>query len=306
MILPWHTPQWQQLQHAKQQNRLAHAFLFAGIAGLGKAQFAEAFAQNLLNDSPLVASKTHPDLLWVTPEKPGHAIKIDQIREANEFMQQSSMLNGYRVLIMTAAQDMNTNAANALLKSLEEPAAGTIILLISEQPSRLLATILSRCQRINFVRPDTALALNWLNQNLKNTTLNPDLLLRLAQGAPLAALQLATDDFFENRQNLLNTLRTFTDPVKAVAKLPDIEPISLLDILLSWVMDILHLQLQTGTMTNLDYRAELVALAKRAPMQQVLKFMHYLQQLRSQICIGINLNKQLMLESVFIRWQECQ
>jgi DNA polymerase-3 subunit delta' len=315
MILPWHTQQWQQLQHAKQQDRLAHAFLFAGVAGVGKAQFAEAFAQNLLckqdcttqlcHSCRLIAAKTHPNILWVIPEKPGQAIKIDQIREANEFIQQSSMYDGYRLLLLNPAHDMNMNAANALLKSLEEPAAGAVIILISDQPSRLPATILSRCQRMNFVRPTTALALSWLRQHLKNTTVDVDLLLCLTQGSPLAALQLAETDFFAERQTVLNTLHTFTDPIKAVAKLPDMEPLRLLDMLLSWAMDILHLQLQTGVLTNLDYQQELSAISKRMQMPQTLNLLSYLQHVRKVICMGINLNKQLLLESVFIRWQRC-
>src|SRR5690348_7730311 len=99
MIFPWQTQQWNKLWHAKESNRLPHALLFVGIPGTGKMQFADNFARALLCQESitegacyrchacrLITGKSHPNVLWVEPEKDGHAIKVDQIRAVNEFI----------------------------------------------------------------------------------------------------------------------------------------------------------------------------------------------------------------------------
>ena len=168
MIFPWQVNQWQQLLQAKSQQRLAHAMLFTGLPGIGKAIFAQHFSSALLcqklnpdgnpcdrcHSCRLIAGRAHPNMLWLEPEKPGQAIKIDQVRDVSEFISQTSLQGDYRIVIINPADDMNTNAANALLKTLEEPSSGAHLILISNQNERLPATILSRCQRVVFQRPE--------------------------------------------------------------------------------------------------------------------------------------------------------
>lgn len=331
MIFPWQTQQWQQLWRSQREQRLPHALLFAGAAGTGKAIFADSFARallcqqvasrsdeeremasycNICHACRLIAGRVHPSVLFVEPEKEGQAIKVDQIRAVSDFINQSSLQGEYRIVVIHPAHDMNANAANALLKTLEEPSSGSIIILISSQFAHLPATILSRCQRILFPRPHTEKALDWLQSQLTDKTLDPKLLLQLAHGAPLAALRLVEDNMLALRENLFQILYLLSqkqaDPIQAAAEWHAHASLQLLDFILSWVMDLLRLQLSVVTdVINKDYAKQLTELKNQTHLRHNTKWMEYLQQLRGQLSNGVNLNKQLMLESVFIRWVEC-
>lgn len=325
MILPWQQSQWQQLWRLKNEQRLPHAFLFTGIKGTGKAIFADNFSRALVchqvteegmacgtcHACRLVEGRAHPDVLWIEPEKSGQAIKIDQIRAISDFVNQSALEGKFRVVLINPAQQMNTSACNALLKTLEEPSQDAILILISDESERLPATILSRCQRVIFPRPEKRVALQWLISQLPTTSVAPELLLDLANGAPLAALQLLKDEMLVVRDDLFQALYLLnqkqTDPIKAAGKLQTIEGLPLLDFLLSWVMDLVRLQLAGGGegIINKDYKNQLIELTQRTQLQNNMQFMEFLQQLRAQICAGINFNKQLMIEHALIKWMEC-
>lgn len=329
MIFPWQAEQWRQLWQAKCEQRLPHALLFSGIPGTGKAQFADGFSRALLcQHSPsspdvrdnnyycdtchacrLIAGRAHPNVLWIEPEKDGHTIKIDQIRVVADFINQTSLQGEFRIVIINPANYMNVNSANALLKTLEEPSSGAILILVSDQSAKLPATILSRCQRIVFPRPQAEQAMNWLRQELPNE--NHELLLRLAHGAPLAARQLVDNEILNIRQDLFAALYALGgkqgDPVKSAAKIQDNDPLRLLDFMLGWMMDLLRLQLSgdEGRIINSDYLEQLNDLRQRTQINNNARFMQYLQQLRGQISAGLNLNKQLILETVLIKWMGC-
>jgi DNA polymerase III subunit delta' len=326
MIFPWQGEQWQQLWRAKQDNRLAHAVLFSGIAGTGKSQFAEYFARALLckegerareeqhgkdcHHCRLVAGRTHPNMLWIEPEKEGQAIKVDQIREVSDFINQSSFNDGIRIVLINPADAMNMNAANALLKTLEEPSSGCIMILISHQHARLPATILSRCQRIIFPSPKKEQALTWLQLQLTDSAIDPELILNLAYGAPLAALRLVQDDALSARHNLFQALcqlnQQQSDPIALAAKLRECEPLPLLNFMLAWMQDLLRLQLgeTQDRLINKDYATELLQLKQKTDFNSNAKFMDYLQDLRGQMSAGFNLNKQLVIETILIKWLE--
>ena len=154
-VYPWQENLWQQLAGRAQH---AHAYLLHGPAGIGKRALAERLMARLLCLSPsgldacgnckschLLAAGTHPDNFVLEPEEADKPIKVDQVRELVEFVVQTAQLGGRKVVLLEPAEAMNLNAANALLKSLEEPSGNTVLLLISHQPSRLLPTIKSRC-----------------------------------------------------------------------------------------------------------------------------------------------------------------
>lgn len=320
MILPWQKEQWHKMWSAFQSGRLPHALLLTGMSGIGKAQFADCFSRSLLCQSVLkdgqpcnechmcrlVRGQAHPDVMWVGPEKPGAAIKVDQIREVSEFANQTSLQGGKRIVIINPADSMNNNAANALLKTLEEPPAGVLIMLICSQPSRLPATIRSRCQQIFFSRPSKTEALQWLA--LQSIKTDGELLLNLANGAPLAAIQLESNEMLETRKLLFQTLLLLSqkqvDPLKSAAALQDAELLIMLDFVLCWLMDLLRLQVGSNDLLNKDYAQELHELKQRTILSRLISFMDFLQQTRKQICAGLNLNKQLTLETVFVRWAE--
>lgn len=324
MIFPWQLSEWQQLQQTIQANRLPHALLFSGIAGTGKKQFADEFSKSLLcrDKNPegyacghchachLVKGRAHPNLYWVEPEKEGGSIKVDQIREMNEFVYQSSFEGEFRVVIIYPAHTMNMNAANALLKTLEEPSSGAIIILVADEVARLAATILSRCQKVIFTRPSETQALNWLKESLP-TQENAALLLSLSNGAPLAAKNLAESDSLALRQTMLTGLTQLTDkqfdPIQLASKLQAFESLQFIDFFLNWLSDLLKLQLQVSTsaLTNLDFQSALISLRSAIPTQKIIDLNAYLLQLRKQIGVGINFNKPLLMEDILFRWMRC-
>lgn len=324
MVYPWQNKQWLQLQQSKQENRLPHALLFAGLRGTGKAYFAECFIRLQLcqhtgpvyhsececHSCRLVNGKSHPNILWIEPEKAGGAIKIDQIRNVAEFIQHTSLQGEYRFVVINPANNMNVNAANALLKTLEEPSSGAITILIAEQASHLPATVLSRCQHIYFPTPETDIALQWLAHKLPSTA-NHRLVLRLANGAPLAAIQLVESNILAARENLLEILYALSqkqaDPLKSAASIQDMDTLHILDFTLTFIMDLVryHLADDVNEVANQDFIQQIIDLRKRTTLQKVIQYLDYLLQLRGQQQTGINLNKQLMLEGILIRWMEC-
>ncbi|EKD71364.1 MAG: DNA polymerase III subunit delta [uncultured bacterium] len=324
MIFSWQQDQWQYLWQAKQSNRLPHALLFAGIKGTGKAIFADHFSRALLcqhvkadgkycgqcHACHLVAGRVHPNVYWVEPEKAGQAIKIDQIRMMNEFIYQSSFDGNYRIAIIDPADAMNVNAANALLKTLEEPASGALMILIANEAAILPATILSRCQRVLFPCPSRELAISWLQTELKDKS-NVDLLLSLTHGAPLAAKNLSESNLLQLRVELLNGLSALIkkslDPLGLTNQLQGIEAIQFVDYFLSFLTDLLQLQLAVSqqAIINTDFNQELNALKSVTNSQSNLSLYQHLLKLRKQINLGINLNKQLLIEDIIIQWMRC-
>jgi DNA polymerase-3 subunit delta' len=192
--------------------RLPHALLVHGPRGIGKLALAERLAQRLLCEAPGKAKRpcescdpcrwylagNHPDfrrlepeILWPEPpEKPSRIIKIEQIRELAGFTYMTTHRGGLRIVLLHPADDMQPPAANSLLKSLEEPPAGVIFLLVSHHPDRLLATIRSRCVALPVPVPPRDSALTWLaGQGVKDA----GRWLAYAGGAPLRALDYAAD-----------------------------------------------------------------------------------------------------------------
>lgn len=324
MKYPWQVKQWRQLWQAVQANRLPHGLLFTGMAGTGKFDFALHFTNALLcqqvgsqgepcgqcHACRLVLTGAHPNVLIVAPEEAGHAIKVDQIRQLVEFVQQSSMQQGMRVVIINPAHNMNLNAANALLKTLEEPATGAVIILVTNQSGNLPATIKSRCQQILFPRPDQTLALQWLSQAMQAAELPIEQALRIAEGAPLAAKALAEQDLLPLRNELFTALTQLAanqaDPLTLAAKWQKADPVQWLNLLASWMADVLRLQLSMAahTLVNQDFLEALTRTAALIPIKRTQDIMQRAVRLQGQISAGINYNKQLLMEALLIQWVE--
>lgn len=206
----WQRDQAAALQSLQEQQRLPHALIFSGSKGIGKADFAAWFAANLMcqeagqeacgvcQNCTLVESDSHPDFRNVTilkDEKTGKVKKeigIDQIRDLIQFVSLSQAGNGYKVVVISPADALNVSSANSLLKLLEEPQGQTIILLVVDQVERLPATIRSRCQIVNMPLPQHQEAADWL-KNQDDFGGDTESMLKIAQGAPLAALDLADE-----------------------------------------------------------------------------------------------------------------
>ena len=183
-LAPWLMPAWNVFAADLREGRLHHALLFASPRGYGKRALVDALATSALcrqraedgsacgtcRSCVLVAAGSHPDLVRVTFEpresdgKLRTELIVDQMRALAQRLSMSSQFGGLQIAIIDPADAMNPNAANALLKTLEEPAADTIIMLVADDPSRLPATIRSRCRRIDMLVPTRAEALAWLRE----------------------------------------------------------------------------------------------------------------------------------------------
>ncbi|MFC3653872.1 DNA polymerase III subunit delta' [Dyella humi] len=183
MSIPsWHVDLWARLQARRQRGALPHALLLCGPQGLGKRDFMRRFVRGLLCQHPhdgdacgtcrsclLLDAGTHPDYVALSYglRKDGvqrSDIVVDQVRELSARLCTASQFGGWQIASIDPADAMNTAAANALLKTLEEPATQTMLILVADAPWRMPATIRSRCQRIDFQLPKPEEALAWLQQ----------------------------------------------------------------------------------------------------------------------------------------------
>ena len=208
--LPWLAAIKEQLAGLLQAGKCPHALLVHGRAGTGRRQLALWFAETMLGIDPLhvagavgdedAEEATFPDLCVIQPirDKAGKlkkSIGIDQIRETliSDFLQLTSHGTAGRLVLIWPAESMTLDAANCLLKSLEEPPAGVILVLITESIRKLPATVVSRCQRVRVPVPAREQALAWLQEQAPGADLGN--LLDFAGGAPLAALELHRSGF---------------------------------------------------------------------------------------------------------------
>ena len=337
-IYPWQESSWTQLQQLRQ--RMPHAILFHGAAGIGKSDFIESFAQGLLCEAVLpdghacgqcascgwFAQQNHPDYRRVRPEAledepgtegeegegekksaaktraPSKDIKIEQIRALADFMNISTHRQGLRVVVLYPAEALNTPASNALLKTLEEPPPGTVFLLASNSLERLLPTILSRCRKFALPMPAHADALAWLEaQGVQDA----DGWLREQGGAPLAALaQSATG----NRDELDTLLQMLAHPnVENALKTADKLSKSPLPALVAWqqrwLYDLFSLKLSGNIRYYPRYHGELAALAGKVPTANVLRAIKHANERRA--VAEHPLSPKLFVEDMLLDYSEC-
>ena len=240
---PWHADAWARLQARRQRDALPHALLLAGPAGLGKRDFLAAFVKGLLCQNTtdgvacgtcrschLVAAGTHPDVIALSLglRKDGATrseIVVDQVRELSQRLAMASQFGGWQVATIDPADVMNTAAANALLKTLEEPTPSTMLVLVADEPARLPATIRSRCQRIDFMVPSRDVALAWLRAEGVTDAVPA---LEAAAGNPGLARAWATDGALKQRAEVRNDLKSLAagrgDPMDVIKRWQATDP----------------------------------------------------------------------------------
>lgn len=329
-----HSALWEKLQARRE--RLPHALLFSGQRGIGKFPLVHAFAAGLLCESPAedgqacgaclacgwFAQGNHPDFRMVQPDamaeteaegeegkkKASQQITIDQIRALDDFFNVGTHRSGLRVILIHPAEAMNRNTANALLKSLEEPTPGTLFLLVSNEPMRLLPTIRSRCQVVSVARPQADVAVAALQQaGIKE----PDYWLALAGGAPWLAMELARSDQAGWIDSLTGRLGMGAGG-EALAAAAEIEALlkeskgklalrQVVEWALKWTVDLNLVRQGLPVRYFVGQRAKIEQLAGSAPVHALAAFYRKLLSWRREA--EQPLNSRLFLETFFMDYK---
>lgn len=314
----WHQALWTNL--TRDHAGLAHALLLNGQVGLGKSAFATQLSTMLLCEKPnqhsracgrcrnchLVGAGTHPDLKRVEPIEEGRVIAVDQVRALVEFMTTRPQIARRKVVILTPAESMNTNAANSLLKILEEPPLGNIFILVSHQPAKLPPTIRSRCSQLEFKPPPHRDGIEWL-QTQNVPVEDGTVLLGLAGGAPLRALELDQTDVIAQREQLLADLEALrggaADVVACAARWQKIGAEFSLAWLQRLVADMVKIRMvpqPKSILANHDLADRLQGLGEGLDLKQLYGFADAASEARDLLAGPVD--NLLLLEDILIRW----
>ncbi len=325
--LPWQQTAWAQVLQQFQSNTMAHAYLVSGAAGIGKSLFAEAVARAILCASPspqgacgkcnsclLGDSGSLPDLLLVAPEEGGRDIKIAQIRHVTDFIAKSSHGGRGKVIVIDSAHSLNNAAANALLKTLEEPSQTTYLFLVTHLPGALSATIRSRCQRIKIESPSAREGAYWLGQQ-ESLSESFAAGLDLAPTQPLLCLKpggipdpLALAAVLKGLQSALSTEQALRGLVAAGGKLGELATIGFLEEVSTILIKYLITNVKSPALTlPLENLAEVFLSSGCSRKQVAVRLLAYQQELqdaRRKLMSAGNPNPQLVLESMLWRWSK--
>ena len=245
---PWLAAVWEKWQVSLESSRFPNAVLLETAAGFGSEALVSALSravlcQNNLSEGcgfchscQLMESNSHPDFHCVQPEKEGKTITVEQIRQCTRVAYESSQLGGLRLFVIEPAEFMNEPAANALLKTLEEPPERCIFLLVSDRVSALMPTIISRCQKWRAPHPDYQEVMHWLEQRLDQPV--DSYIPHLVDGAPLSALAFIEQNKSQQYTSIeseLIKLACGDGDIISLSKMISVEPIERL----SWIWHIL-------------------------------------------------------------------
>lgn len=316
---PWQQSQQERLIGLYHAGKLPHALLLSGPAWLGKRDFAHALASILLCRRPLagapcgdctgcnlIKAGTHPDFRTLVPDaaRKSRSIVIEQIRALTGWMSQTSVRGGLKLVIIHPAEQMNLHAANALLKCLEEPSDHTLIMLVSDLPGRLLPTIRSRCQSVNFTIPNRGDALAWL-QDVEPDLQDPEVLLGFFGGAPLAVLHGHSDEFIALRANaakVISRLIAGVNPLEMAEKLYKPDTARALKILHSLFLDAVRYALCNDDkyIKNSDMKDVIKVISSSLDKQTLLRVLDAIGREQAVLSSANNPNPQLLTEALLV------
>lgn len=311
------------LTNSIKKNRVAHAYLFEGGRGTGKKDTALLLAKSMFcrrkqdadpcgecSDCRRIDSGNHPDVHLISPE--GLSIKISQIRELQKEFAYTGMESSKKMYVIEHADRMTNQAANSLLKFLEEPGKSTVAILLTEQVQQMLPTILSRCQVLSFQplsSEEVAIQLN--NQGITNTIAK---LAAILTNDFNDALKLASDEWFVQARALMIQLIEVLDKHSAQSFLfiqekwlphfKEREQLDQgLDLLLLWQKDLLNIQVgEEEKVIFTDQDKLLKQLALRSSQKKVTEQIGVILEAKRRL--SANMNPQLLMEQTVLRLQE--
>lgn len=325
-MLPWHQSEFERLVTNKAG--LPHAILLRGQQGIGKLAFARSLAQALLCEAPLPShaacgrceachwftAGSHPDFRQIEPEslaessteeqgsdkKASSQIGVEKIRQLHDFINISSHRNGAKIILVHPAEALNVNAANALLKNLEEPPPRTHFLLVSHRSHALLPTIKSRCRQLPLAAPERRLALEWLKSQ---DVTAPELALAQTGNSPLLAAQLAAQDYWQARdvfQRYIGSLRF--DPLEVAEQIKDYPVQHVVGWLQKWSYDLAASKFLGIIRYNPDCETVLAPMAKQVDGLRILRF--HREMVKLQRIVNHPLNARLFIEQLMIAYAD--
>lgn len=313
--LPWLNQQSQWWLELMASQNIPHAILLKGDKGLGKSEFAWFMAESLLcqekqadkrpcgncSSCHLFASGNHTDFFSVKAEK--NIIKIDQIRKMSESVTLSSAQGSYQVVLIHEIEKLNSSSANALLKTLEEPSAQTLIILTCNEYDNVLPTIKSRCIKLDFFTPETAVAKKWLEDELNASEQvseqDVDLALFYASGSPLLAEKILSE-------SLVGEIALMVEDMNQIKR----NQTSVVNVAKSWIKDEKFDLLKYVVVLLLSqYRKSTLGIASFEPPlsleilnpKKVPIFLSMLNLLLKRL--DTPLKKELLIEELLINWQ---
>jgi DNA polymerase-3 subunit delta' len=340
----WNTALWQRL--AGGRGTLPHGLLVTGVDGLGKDALAQHMSAALLCQAPEAAVRpcgecqscrlfyaaSHPDMHVLRPEavfrndgslasqyavryappRPkgrktdSTVISVDQVRALIEGMQTHPSISAHKVALITPADALNVNAANSLLKLLEEPPSATTLILVTPRPERLPATVRSRCMRITVPTPPRREALEWLTGEEGVSAEQGGVLLDLSGGAPLLARARAKAGYLDARRGMIDDLaglaRGTLDPIGCAGRWKAMGPAGALDWLHCWLVDLIRSASSADPprLYNPDARPALHDAGNRLNLKTLFQILEAVSEARR--LLGGPLDEQLLLEDVLVQW----
>lgn len=299
MNTPWAESAFQQVTNEIKADRLAHALLIQGAAGIGLGGVSESIAAYRLCMQPtdfrcgtckscqLLDSNTHPDLMTIDTTGKAEVVKVDQIREAVDFLSQTPQISAWKLVVISEAHRMNHNAANALLKVLEEPPGNSLLLLVTDRPQLLLPTVRSRCRNLSVASPSLSQTRAYCLQNGVDEG-QLEALLPLLGRRPMEICGWVKENRLADWQALQQGLEKLVDGDIATAKLTDsLKDISLANVL-EWMMKMAATQ------------------ARKTPGKSASNWLAVYERLsmaRQDVERGGNPNRQLLLDECVMRWR---
>jgi len=325
-LYPWQQSDWQRLQELRK--RPPQGLLFKGSKGIGKLDLALNLAYSLLCEKPLasgfacgscpachwLSQGSHPDFRLLQPDvlslageetesgkKPSKQINVEQIRELADFLGMTAHQGGRRVVVIHPAEAMNSNAANALLKGLEEPPKDMLFILVTHKPQQLLPTILSRCVSFVLTVPDASTATRWLGeQGIKD----PAHKLAAAGFSPLLALQGDDQIGADERAKLLTALRqpASLDVFALAEMLQKTEQVLVVQWLQQWSYDLTAMKLAGNLRYHTGEEAAIEKLVAPVTSLDLARLQKLLQTAKREA--QHTLNPKLFFESLLLAYRQ--